>query len=141
MGDWRTVLIDGTCGAEEVEKLKNAIAYDNESFENLHCLTASNGLCALGMWAAERIHRIGNLAERDYTPEDVAEKLRELVKVAPTLRLKVHCGGNYESKDCVATISVAVGEVSVGSPEIGSIPEIPEEQMQANLLGHLRPKP
>ena len=95
------------------------------------------GLCGLGDWPAERVDRCGNLAERDYSVEDVAEELRRLVHIAPSMLLKVHCGGEYESEECVATISVGEGVVAVGGPEQPNVAGPPEGQMMGNLFQNL----
>ena len=134
MGNWRTVNMIGTCAANELDALRAACAVDENSYKNFHCLSTGSGLCGLGNWPAEEISAIGNLAERDYSVEAVASQLRELVKVAPSLSLTVHCGDDYESKTCVATIRVENGNVVVDAPEVRQLMAIPEGQMQANLL-------
>ena len=54
--------------------------------------------------------------------------------VAPSMLLKVHCGGEYESDGCVATISVGEGLVVVGKPEVVSVAGPSDEQMLGNLV-------
>lgn len=120
----------GTCDLTEVDALSQALALDWE--RDWHCLMSGSGLCGLPNWASETINAIGNLIERNYTVDDVAEALKRLAGVAPSLAVKVHCGGDWESLDCVATVTLVDNEVTVGSPEMLKIPKIPEAQM----LGH-----
>jgi len=96
-----------------------------------------DGLCGLGKWPRVKINRVGNLAERDYSVESVAETLRKVVEHAPGLDIKIHCGDDYEKDNCVATVICKDGKVEVVAPEIGVIPDIPEEQMKSNLYSNL----
>ncbi len=140
MGNWTIVEMEGSCDSEEVSVLQREVAFDMnaDEWENFNCLSATNGICGLGNWAGRTIDAVGNLAERDYGAEDVAEVLEDLVKVAPSLNLKVHVGGEYEDKKCVATVTCYRGVVTIGSPEIKSIGEISEEQMRENLIKQIR---
>lgn len=140
MGNWRTVHIDGSCPEVELHALRAACSVA-DNYHNFHCLSVSEGLAGLGDWPATRINAVGNLAERDYSVVDVAEQLRNLVKVAPGLALRVHCGDEYEEKKCVATIEVRDGVVTVLEPEVALIPEISEEMMAGRLMKQLhRPR-
>lgn len=121
MGNWRTVNIIGTCEAGELPVLKYMASYDRKKFERFGPLSTGESLCGLDHWPAENMNVSGNLAERDYSVEDVATHLRELVLVAPSLNLKIHCGGEHESLECVATITVEKGLVTVGLPECQEI--------------------
>ncbi len=159
MGNWRTVNITGTMSAADALALDPLL--DQRDLENREvwgkpyaCLSydsISPGLCGLGNWPvmlaavySDPGHvptRCGNLAERDYSVEDVADALREMVRVAPSMLLKVHCGGEYESDECVATISVGEGLVVVGKPEQPTVAGPPEDQMMGNLFANLmRPR-
>ena len=146
MGNWRTVNVIGTIARQsEVDALREHLDYGNPAYENgdyshfgpLSFNTTRPGLCGLGDWPALQIARCGNLAERDYSVKDVAETLRELVRIAPTMLLKVHCGGDWESDECVATISVGEGLVAIGKPEVETIDGAPEEQMLSNFMQNL----
>lgn len=143
MGDWMTVMIEGTCDEAEVGPLTEwleappydePMSADPERWKRLGPLTISEGLAGIGSWPARVMMRIGNCYERDYTPEDVAEQLRGCLEVAPSLDVKVHCGGPYESLEVRASVLCRGGEVGVGEPARKEIPPIPMEQMQANLL-------
>ena len=136
MGNWRTVQIIGTCSSKDVPNLREHLTVDND-YSNFHCLSSTGGICGLPNWAREHFDVIGNLAERDYSPEDVAEQLEKMVQDVPSLTVKVHCGGDYEDKKCVATVTVADGKVTIGDPEIEEVPEISQEQMKANLYSAL----
>lgn len=145
MGNWRTVTITGTMSEADARALREVLDYrDDYAWDGWSkpyaCLGFSSsrpGLAGLGAWPAAEMNRTGNLAERDYTVEDVADGLRALMPVAPTMLLKVHCGGDYESTTCAATITVGKGLVVVGKPEVADIGVIPEEQMMANLFRNL----
>ena len=145
MGNWMTVNITGTIARQsEVDALRARLDYepgggigDYSHFGPLSFNSTRPGLCGVGDWPALRIDRCGNLAERDYSVEDVAETLRELVHIAPSMLLKVHCGGEYESDECVATISVGEGLVVVGKPERETVDGPPDAQMFGNLLRNM----
>lgn len=134
MGNWRTVEIIGECDPGEVAALRAAID-PGEDYKNFHCLSGGEGLCGLGWWAAARINRTGNLAERDYTPGDVQETLTNIVKTVPSLRVKVHCGGERESTECVGTVILDhTGIARLEAPEVRQIGEVSDEQITGNLM-------
>jgi hypothetical protein len=151
VGNWRTVNIVGTMTAEHAGTLLDLLNYgdyhggDQERYRRVWgspcaCLAFSlsrPGLCGLGGWPAEHVSRCGNLAERGFDVEDVAAALRALVHVAPSMLLKVHCGGEYESTECVATVSVGEGLVVVGRPERETVDTPSDEQVLVNLYQNL----
>lgn len=151
MGNWRTVNIAGEMSAEHASVLLDLLDYGDYGDDEgerwgrvwgapYACLSFSRsrpGLCGLGAWPAAKMNRAGNLAERDYSVEDVAGALRALVPTAPSMLLKVHCGGDWESDECVATVSVGEGLVVVGKPEVATIDGPSEAQMHANLMRNL----
>jgi hypothetical protein len=144
MGDWRTVNVVGTMSEQDAAVLRKHLGYSwdrhdpaMEHFGPLSFNREHPGLAGLGDWPAPQMNRCGNLAERDYSVDDVAMCLRELVRIAPTMLLKVHCGGEYESQECVATISVGEGLVVIGAPEVATVSPAPEEQVRENLLRNL----
>jgi hypothetical protein len=133
MGNWRTVRIIGTCSKDDVTALRAELDLRTE-IENFHCLGNTGGLCSLPNWGNENIDVIGNLAERDYSVNDVAKQLEKLAKIAPSLKVKIHCGGDYESTDCVNTIVLENGVVEIRQPEIESIGEISQSQIEAQFF-------
>lgn len=142
MGNWRTVNVVGSVDPAEVPALRARLTYDMHGddwggFGPLSFDPATPGLCALGDWVAPQVSACGNLAERDYSVADVAEVLVELVTLAPSLRLKVHCGGARESTTCVATITVGGGAVTVGPPEVAEVAAAGEGQVMARFAGYL----
>ena len=147
MGNWRTVNMTGTMSERDASALRKYLGYSHrfvtsgaerdpawDHFGPLSFNREQPSLCGLNDWPAPEVNRAGNLAERDYSVERVAEHLRELLAIAGTILLKVHCGGDYESLDCVATISVGEGLVAVGKAEVERIEEISEAQARVNLL-------
>jgi hypothetical protein len=124
MGDWKTVTIEGSIAPEDAAAAR-AFVDTGKNWDRFHCLCFYGpSLAGLGQWvpaAGGRVHAVGNLSERGYNVDAVAETLRELVAVAPSLDLKVHCGGPYEDKTCTATVTVKGGEVTVGPPEVESV--------------------
>lgn len=141
MGNWRTVNMTGTMTAAGAAALRAYLGYTYEPgdpgidhFGPLSFSIDSPSLCGLGDWPAEQVNRCGNLAERDYSVEDVAGELRKLVHLAPSMLLKVHCGGEWESDTCVATISVGEGLVVVGKPERETLEGPSEAQMLGNFM-------
>lgn len=133
MGNWTTVNMIGKCNEEDVSALKQAITV-NDDYENFHCLSNTGGLCGLNDWAEEQINAIGNLAERDYDADDIAEELKKLSEIAPSLNLVVHVGGDYESLDCIHTVKCKDGKVDILEPEVKQLMGIPKGQMEGNLL-------
>lgn len=133
MGNWTTVNISGTCSKEDLPALRNAINIGDD-WDKFHCLCNSGGLCGLGDWSGENINATGNLAERDYDQYDVAEELENLMNIAPSLKVKVHVGADYESIKCVATVNCADDVVTIDDPEIETLDSIPDNQIQANLM-------
>lgn len=136
MGDWMRVSLRGTIAPEDIPA---AVAFltPNDDYSNWGPLTYTPGLCSLGQWVTPEICMDGNLSERNYSVDEVAVAFRGLVAAAPSLTLKVHCGGPYESEECVATLTVADGEVSVGGPEVGTVPGVSDEVFQARVFGIL----
>lgn len=111
MGNWRTVHIDGSIDESQVKAARDACLYDwdfdaqdNDDLPHALSYGKTPSLCGLHEWPASRINVVGNLYERDCGVDSVAEALRHVAKAAPSLRVKVHCGGEYESTNCVATI-------------------------------------
>lgn len=139
MGNWQRVKIIGTCAAAEVPALQQRLDLRDlrSNLDNFGPLSHVGGLCGLPLWAAEQIEAVGNLAERDYDAEAVGRHLGTLAAVAPSLAVKVHVGGDYESATCVATVQLANGEVTVLPPEVATIEEIDQGQISQALLGAL----
>jgi hypothetical protein len=149
VGNWRTVNITGTMTAADAAKLRKVLDWGDYSgglarYRDMpagaDCLSFSSvspGLCGLGAWPAEQVNRCGNLHERDYSVRDVAEALEALVHIAPSMLLKVHCGGEYEAGECVAAISVGEGLVVIGKPERATVDGPGEDQMLANLARNM----
>ncbi len=136
MGNWRRVQIVGTCDRADVPKLREALE-PGVDYQNFHCLCCG-GIAGLPNWASETINAVGNLGERDYTPQSVADQLLKLLAVAPSLNVKVHCGNDYEADDCIKTVIAKTAPVvAVVDPEITIIPETPTGQMQRNMMQQL----
>lgn len=136
MGNWTSVELDGACAKEDLAALRTAIE-PGKDYSNFHCLSAGSGVCGLGGWAAEKIRAHGNLSERGYDSDDVKNTLEDLAKAAPSLRLKVHMGGDYEDKKCVATVSLEGGVATVAPPAIETIADISDGDMHNRVMGAL----
>lgn len=135
MGDWRTVNITGFIAPHDAAAAREWIFIqeymrddDYEKWDNsprINCLCFYGySVFGLGMWIPENggpFSRTGNLSERDYGVEDVAETLRHLASIAPSLDMKIHCGGGWESTTCVATVTLHEGVVTVGPPEVQTV--------------------
>ena len=150
MGNWMTVNLVGTMSAQDAEAVREYLGYPDISryrpgsgiaadpawnhFGPLSFCRDRPSLGGIGDWPAPVMNRAGNLAERGYTVQDVAETLRELLPLAGSMLLKVHCGGDYESLECVATVSVGEGLVAVGKPEVERIEPMGEAQATLNVL-------
>ena len=140
MGNWRRVKIEGFCDASEVRDLAKALD-PGKDFENFHCLCHTGALCGLPNWASEMIIAVGNLAERDYDQQDVADALNELVVLCPSLDVRVHVGEENESKDCVATVTAKNGEVVIEDAQLFQIPDLNPQTVGNNLFSHLTKPP
>jgi hypothetical protein len=142
MGNWRTVNITGTMTEDDASALRGYLGYNYEAgdpamsrFGPLSFSREKPSLCGLNDWPAPVVNRNGNLAERDYDPQDVVIHLRELIVIAPSMQLVIHCGGEYESLNCVATIRAGNGLVCrMKQPEVRQIHGIDDEQATRNLI-------
>jgi hypothetical protein len=150
MGNWRTVNVTGTMSEQDAAALRQYLGYPDLSryrpdlgmprdpamdhFGPLSFCREKPSLAGLGDWPAPVVNRAGNLAERGYSVEDVAETLPELLPLAGSMLLTVHCGGDCESLDCIATIRVGEGLVAVGKPEVAQIEAMSDEQAELNVL-------
>jgi hypothetical protein len=150
MGNWRTVQIVGGMLAEEVHALREELnqvlrpgwgggfshryAQDNAQLEKFGPLSNTGGLCGIGDWPAPSINAVGNLAERDYSPCDVADHLEKLRKVAPSLGVMIHCGGERESPLCGVTVVLLEGRIEELPPMIKTLGDIPKLQIENNML-------
>jgi hypothetical protein len=147
MGNWRTVTIVGTIDPADVPAARDFVDIGRDNWDRFHCLCYTGpSLCGLGRWipvapppdgSVVAIEAFGNLSERDYGVDDVAEVLGRLVNVAPSLTLKVHCGGEWESTTCSATVTVQDGVVSVGDPEVKAVGAGLHERGELRLLAIL----
>lgn len=123
-GNWRTIHIIGTLSLEDFPTLRRALE-PGEHYENLHCLSDNHSLAGLGNWANLAIDAIGNLAERGYTVKDIAQTAAFLALIAPSLNIFIHCGGDYESQTVVNTIRVTEGTVTIMSPLVKIVGDLP----------------
>lgn len=151
MGNWRTVNIVGTMTPQDADALRTHLGYSGywhrnrtedpawKRFGPLSFCRDQPSLCGVNDWPAPVMDRAGNLAERDYSVQDVAETLRELLAVAPSMALKVHCGGEWESALCVATVGVGGGAVMVGAAEVERLRSMSDEQVELNFLRAMQP--
>jgi len=150
MGNWRTIHIIGTCPPEQVGPLREALCYDwrkekyndpESRWRGIHgplTFTPQPSIFGINDWPEEYMDRSGNCSERDYDVEDIAQHLQELLQVAPGLNIKVHCGGDCESQETVATITVEAGQVVVGSPETPRVRGVSSVEAVGNLFVGLR---
>ena len=137
MGNWMTVNIKGICGIEDLDALRKALEHGKD-YENFHCLVGG-GICGLPNWASKEINAVGNLAERDYSVQDVAEQLEKLHKIAPSLLVDVHCGGANESKICQKTVRLLPeGKVEIVGALQPEIPELDKDVMAKNMMKQMR---
>jgi hypothetical protein len=113
-----------------------ALRFDINDFDNdqeMHCLL-NGGLMGLPNFANPTFDVVGNLFERGYDHDSVKEALEYLATKAPSLKAKVHLGGDYETADTTHTITLENGVATVGPPEEPTLPEISDEQMAANMV-------
>lgn len=139
MGDWTRVRITGTCAQGEVDALNAALHFDPRTLEGFHCLCCG-GICGLPRyWGSPKIDAVGNLGERGYSHQDVADQLELLAKVAPSLTVFVDLGDHNESEVCVATIILREGKATIGPPLTREIPPLSEAQMKTNMAAYMSP--
>lgn len=140
MGNWRRARIVGECPADQVDALANAIRFDlynDKPDQHFGPLTSTGGIAGLPCWAAVHIEAVGNLAERGYDADSVAEELEHLRTIAPGLKVLVHVGGDNESEECVATVDAFADTITVGEPQVKTIEAPTASQMENNLLASL----
>lgn len=144
MGNWRTVNMTGSMSERDAQALREYLGYRSYRFRDredpalarfgpLSFCRDQPSLYGINDWPAAQVSAIGNLAERDYSPQDVAEHLRELLDVAGSMMMTVHCGGDYESTQCVATIRTGKGLVVISDPEVERVEPVSDWQALANL--------
>lgn len=138
MGNWMTVNIEGTCPASELPELKKIVSSTGNNYENFHCLVNSGGMAGVGDWAAEKIEASGNLAERGYSVEDVQEQLNVIGEKCPNADIKVHCGGDYESLECVNTVHLKNGIATILPPEKDNLEPLNEGKIRENFAKAIR---
>lgn len=140
MGNWMRLSLTGSCDESEVGALRDVLVVDlygdvdSPAWKMLGPLSISESLCGLGDWPAAVISDVGNAFERDYTAECVRSQLARLAKIAPSLALTVHCGGDFESADCVATVKAKEGTAEILPPEVKALPEISEDAAMGRLF-------
>lgn len=141
MGNWRSVNITGTIAGADIPALRERLGYSHrrgsladQDFGPLSFDIDKPSLCGINDWVRPQVSAVGNLAERDYSPEDVRAELKQLLAIAPSMMLTVHCGGNWESEECVATIRTGEGLAVLLPPEVETIAGISDEQAMANLF-------
>lgn len=136
--------VTGTMSEQDAARLREHLDYTYEPgdagmehFGPLSFSTHHPSLCGIGCWPAPGVSAAGNLAERGYEPEDVRAELEKLLGIAPSMMLVVHCGGDYESGECVATIRTGEGLAVLLPPEVTSVAGPSEGQMARNLMANL----
>lgn len=138
MGNWRTVRVVGTVDAAHVRPLHDQLFYDLRSYGEQKNPFGPLTICGpslrgLNDWVKPQMDCVGNCAERDYTPLDIVAQLERVLPCAPSLAIKIHCGGDYESQACINTITVADGRVALGPPEVTTVGAMSAEQSAANF--------
>lgn len=144
MGNWRTVNITGTITESDIPALRERLGYSHrrgflseQQFGPLSFNIDRPSLCGINDWVRPQVSAVGNLAERDYTPEDVRAELQELLAIAPSMMLVVHCGGDWESEECVATIRTGEGLAVLLPPEVERVEPVSDAQAGFNLMRNL----
>ncbi len=140
MGNWRTIDIQGHMAVEEAVQLREDLTYDYVSDAAKEpisvCLCFGSGLMGLGQWVKKDglLAGQGNLFERDYGVEDVKRGLEAIAAKYPTFTAVVHCGGEYESAECVASLFAARGQVWQVDPLVPTVGGAPDSVIEGRLL-------
>lgn len=137
MGNWRTVNIHGKISKCEAKELIETLSEDKGWYTPASCFTMGRSICGLNQWVKNdgSINAVGNLAERDYTNDDIESGLRFLAEKFPSLTLTLHSGSDFESLDCSATFHVENGIVTRCAPEISVLREITPMSILELLYG------
>ena len=137
MGDWRIIQITGTCAQRHIKILDSRIRCpdsahtprDSERWNDfvegpLSMHPKGNHLPGSRYvdWVRKTIDYCGLCFERNYTLDDIEHFLWKLAGIAPSLCLKVHCGGDFQNPECIATFHLIDGHVSRLKPEIVWLP-------------------
>jgi len=64
---------------------------------------------------------VTGILEGDHDIDDIEKQFRIIAQAVPSLEAKAHIGAQWESKWCVATLSLQDGIVTVGSPETDEV--------------------
>lgn len=148
MGNWRRAHIIGTCDESDLAKLREYLYIDLDTLGSLLdtpeqqaidddignrfgplSITKSGSICGLDNWLAVKMDIRGNLAERDYSPQDVCNQLNECLKYAPSLHVKVHLGDDWESETCIATVKRLGDSYFVAKPAITTVDSLTESEI------------
>jgi len=114
----RAVWLVGTVSQEDLSKLRGFVRTGHD-YQGFHALSHHGpSLDGLNDWPALTMDLVGNLPGHGYTIDEIAEVLLWAAAAAPSLRLKVHCGGDFEDANVAATITVADLDVIVGPAEV-----------------------
>ncbi len=114
----RHLEIVGYCNQTDVPSLELAVR--NGTPRDRHFpLSCQAGLPS---WAREQIHVVGVQEEPELRPaaevlKEVADAVRSLCELAPTLSLSIHVGAGSGSRVCIGTV------VGVGRPQ-GQAPRV-----------------
>ena len=133
MGNRRTVNMVGIC--DDPDAIRAAL---KEPHYGPLTISDTLSLGGLADWPAKEINAIGNCYERDFDVQDIYDDLRKAATADPTLHLDCHCGGDYESLDCEATIRVCDGELAILPPQVKTLMAQSEEAAYGRLMQILR---
>lgn len=143
MGNWRRVQIIGRVGdPTDGMNLHRLLSYDyrdpHYDWDLFGPLVHTGGLVGLPNFGRRAEFAVaGNLAERDYDVESVADHLRKLVAACPSLECMIHVGDENEADTVEATVTAKDGVVEVVAPMATSIPDISEDQVRDNFMEQL----
>ena len=156
MGNWRMIEMAGTVAPADGKRIHEGIIelsryVVGESSANRRHREAKVGFTVSALrygstdltgwfwdWPTGQINECGNLFERSYDPDDVLRDCVSLASFAPSLDLVVHCGGEYQSNLCLATIRVKDGTATLGPPEVPFVGVDIPDALAATLLDPVR---
>lgn len=146
MGDWRVVNIVGNIAPQDlgsarafVDLREGTLAHATIDWPRFHCLAyVGHSLAGLGLWPDLEMDVVGNLAERNCTPQDVHSTLATMATVVPSMDIQCHVGGENESPECVATVVVRDGTSVLMPAQIETLNVLGMADVLANFMRAMR---
>lgn len=95
----------------------------------------SDNLQGLGKWVKREINAVGQLNSKGADIEEIVESLKDILFVCPSINLIVHVGDESGTTNCVQTILVKNGEITIYPPKVEKFNWLEPEEITKRLEG------